>query len=296
VPRAAWAALAIVAVMAISLAFEPVRAVASSFLGLFRVEHIQVIEIDPDTVSNQFESASDFEALLADEMQFEEFGEPQEAADAAEASQLSGFSLRLPSALQDEPKFLVQPGSRASFTVDMELVSAVLQEIGRTDIRLPADLDGAKIEVEVPTGVMTLYGDCEVEPAPSSDPDAAPRPRRSGPLDCTTLMQLPSPTVSAPPGLDMTGIGEAYLQILGLTADEAGRMARKVDWTTTFVVPIPRYSVDYQDVQVDGVAGILLLQSYRRGYVLVWVKDGMMYALSGPGEPAAALEIAESLK
>ena len=94
----------------------------------------------------------------------------------------------------------------------------------------------------------------------------------------------------------MTGIGEAYLQILGLTTEEAERMARNVDWTTTFVIPIPHYGVDYQDVQVDGVTGTLIVQRYREEFVLMWVKDGVLYAISGPGEAQAALEIAESIE
>jgi hypothetical protein len=30
--------------------------------------------------------------------------------------------------------------------------------------------------------------------------------------------------------------------------------------------------------------------------MLIWIKDGVVYALTGPGEATAALEIAESLK
>ena len=31
-------------------------------------------------------------------------------------------------------------------------------------------------------------------------------------------------------------------------------------------------------------------------YLLIWVKDGIVYALAGPGDTTAALEIAESLE
>jgi hypothetical protein len=51
-------------------------------------------------------------------------------------------------------------------------------------------------------------------------------------------------------------------------------------------------------VQVDGVTGTLI-EYYRYGdqaYMLVWVKDGIVYALSGPGEADQALQIAASLK
>jgi hypothetical protein len=293
--RPVWIVLAVVALLAVSMAFEPVRAVANSFLGLFRVEQIRVVEVDPDKLSNQFAAGSQFDQLLSQDTQVEEFGEPQEVASADEASQAAGFTVRLPSAAQSEPKLVVQPGSRATFTVDMELVKAVLQEIGQPDIKLPADLNGAKIVLDVPTSVIAQYGECKPEQAPPSNPDN-PQPVKIESFNCTSLVQLPSPTISAPPGLDMTAIGEAYLQILGMDKAEAHSFASNVDWTTTFVVPIPQRGTQYQDVQVDGVTGTLVWQSYRDEYALMWVKNGILYGLSGPGDSDTALELAGSIK
>jgi hypothetical protein len=177
----------------------------------------------------------------------------------------------------------------------MELVKTVLQKIGQPDLKLPADLNGAKIELDVPASVIAQYGDCAPKQMPPDEADN-PRPVRIEPFNCTTLVQLPSPTISAPPGLDMTAIGEAYLQILGMSKEEAQSFASNVDWTTTFVVPIPQRSTEYQDVQVDGVTGTLVWQAYQDEYVLMWVKDGLLYALSGPGDAKTALELAESIK
>jgi len=293
--RPVWVMLAVVALLAVSMAFEPVRAVANSFLGLFRVEQIRVVEVDPNKLSSQFASGSQFDQLLSEDTQVEDFGDPQEVASVDEASQEAGFSVRLPGEAQGEPQLVVQPGSRATFTVDMELVKAVLQEIGQSDITLPADLNGAKIELDVPTSVIAQYGECTPEPTPPSDSDNL-HPVRIEPFNCTTLVQVPSPTISAPPGLDMTAIGEAYLQILGMSKEEAQSFASNVDWTTTFVVPIPQRGTEYQDVQVDGVTGTLVQQVYRDEYVLMWVKNGILYALSGPGDADTALGLAGSLK
>ena len=72
-----------------------------------------------------------------------------------------------------------------------------------------------------------------------------------------------------------------------------------MDWTTTLVIPIPRYGTRYQDVLVDGVNGTLIQHDaadYTAQYLLVWVKDGMLYALTGPGTTNEALEIGNSLK
>jgi uncharacterized protein YfaT (DUF1175 family) len=83
-----------------------------------------------------------------------------------------------------------------------------------------------------------------------------------------------------------------------MTPEEAARFSSTVDWTSTFVIPVPRYNSDYQEVQVDGVTGTLI-ESFQYGeqaYLLIWVKDGIVYALGGPGEADQALQIAASLK
>ena len=71
--RPVWAAVALVAVLAIALSFPSVRAAAGSFLGLFRVQQIQFIQIDPSTSLNDLDSA--FQTLggfLEDQVQLEE--------------------------------------------------------------------------------------------------------------------------------------------------------------------------------------------------------------------------------
>jgi anti-sigma factor RsiW len=295
VPRQAWVALAVVTILAISLAFAPVRAIASSFLGLFRVEQIQVIEIDPEALSQQLESSAEAAHLMGENVQVEAQGEPQQVDSAAEASALAGFSVRLPAKLEEDTRLTVQPGGKATFNVDLELVDAVLHDMGRSDIQLPPELDGASVEITIPTLVGLEIGDCGDELSDNPEHAATPVPRRY--KDCTTLLQTPSPTISAPPELDIAQIGQAYLQLLGMDEQEAALFASNVDWTTTFIMPIPRYGTDYQEVQVDGVTGTFVYQEgYSEQYFLLWIKDSIVYALNGAGDLASALEIANSLE
>lgn len=113
------------------------------------------------------------------------------------------------------------------------------------------------------------------------------------------LVQLVSPTVSAPPGLDLVKIGQAFLEVLGMSPQEAAHFAANIDWATTLVIPIPRFGTRYQDVVVDGVNGTFIQEDVEgpaRRYLLMWAKDGIVYALTGPGGVQAALEVASSLK
>ena len=228
---------------------------------------------------------------MSDAVQFEPAGEIQEVDSAALASQLAGFPVRLTEGLETTPKFTVQPGGTATMTVDLELVRAVLKDLERPDIELPDELDGAQVVVTVPAGVGASYGNCPIleEGIELDAPQGKPVK-----WDCTVLLQMPSPTISAPPGLDIEQIGEAYLQLLGMSPEEAASFASNVDWTTTFVIPIPRYGVEYSEVTVDGVTG-LLVENYE-GASLLWVKDGVIYSLSGVDNAEKALELANQLK
>jgi hypothetical protein len=63
--------------------------------------------------------------------------------------------VRLPTALEGTPKLLVQPGSTATFTIDLALARAMLNDLGRTDIQLPDSADGAKVKIEELSRLLT---------------------------------------------------------------------------------------------------------------------------------------------
>lgn len=299
--RPAWMTVGLVAVLALALAFPPVRVIANSFLGLFRVQRFTVVQVDPGNLPEQLGSSSQLEALFSDDVKIEESGEMQVAPDPAEASRLAGFTVRLPEDIQGQRSLKVFPSTRLSFAIDLPRVQAILDEIGRADVHLPAELNGATVTIDLKTTVTAMYGDCEavLEEANRDAKDPAKSQKVPRLDNCTTLVQTSNPEVSAPSGLDVTQLGQAYLELLGMTSDEAAQFSRNTDWTSTLVIPIPRYGSSYQTVNVDGVDGTFIqqdLEDHVRQYMLIWIKDGQLYALTGPGEVQVALEIANSIK
>jgi len=298
--RPAWAAIVVVALLAVSLAFPSVRAIANNFLGLFRVEKVSIVRLDNTSLPNELGSSSQFQSLMSTDVKIEQIGEQKEAASREEAQAETGFPLRLPTQLDGDPKLMLQPGGTMDFTINLEHVRLVLDEIGRSDIQIPASVDGANVHMNIPIGVSAQYGDCKFDPEEARqrgyDPDS---PNSVALPACTHLMQIPSPTIEAPEGLDIEKIGEAYLQVLGMSPEDAASFAQTVDWTSTFVVPVPTYNVDYTDVAVDGVTGTLMMQDLSGRpdeYVLFWIKDGMLYSLTGYGSADQALSLANSLQ
>ncbi len=299
--RPAWVALGLVAVLALALAFPPARAIADSFLGLFRVQHFSVVQVDPGNLPEQLGSSSQLEALFADDVKVEESGEVQTVADPAEASQLAGFTVRLPENVQGQRSLKVFPSTHMSFAIDLPRIQAILDEIGRSDIHLPAELNGATVTIDLKTTVTALFGDCEtvIEEANRDSKSIAKNQKVPRLGDCTTLVQTSNPEVSAPSGLDMVQLGQAYLELLGMSPDEAAQFSQSTDWASTLVIPIPRYGSSYKTVSVDGVEGTFIqqdMEDHVRQYMLIWIKDGQLYALTGPGDAQAALEIANSIK
>ncbi|RPI87040.1 MAG: DUF4367 domain-containing protein [Chloroflexi bacterium] len=298
--RTAWAILGIVAIALSLLAFPGVRAIASSFLGLFRVEEVAIVQVNPGDLPQQLGSSAQLEMMFTEDVQVEEEGEAFEPASIEEAESAAGFDIRLPGEVDGEPELLVKPGTTVTFQVDVERLRGILREIGREDIEIPEGLDGEEVVFSASTAVAAQYGDCEFDPGAAReegyDPDDVNTPYLPR---CTSLIQMPSPTVEAKPGLDINKIGEAFLQVVGMTPEEAAQFSQSIDWTTTLVLPLPANEATYTKVEVDGVDATLITEpkgQRNSQYMLIWVKDGILYGLAGPGGMETALTIGNSLQ
>ncbi len=285
--RPLWTALAILAVLVLVFTLTPASAWASDFLGLFRVQRIQVITFDPDAAENaaaRLESSEEaIRQIFQDDLQITERGETVDVASVEEASAKAGFTPRLPDAVTGL-ELQVKGGMNAIFTIDQPKLQELL-DVADIGIQLPEDIDGKTVTANIPEAIVASSG-CEMA-----------EDEKGLPGDCIALVQMPSPTVDAPENLDMTAMGAAMFEFLGLSADEAGRLSQRIDWTSTLVLPIPQGNeVQYEDVRVDGVSGTLLMEAGQDSYELIWVKDGILYGLHGPGGKTEAIQLASSLK
>ncbi len=296
--RPAWALGILVLLVVAFTAFPPARTWAARFLQFFRVQQFAVVEFNPETLPAQLNGSEQFRRLLSNSIRAEAKGERQENVTLAQASLLSGLQVRTPLALESKAEISVEPRTVVTLTIDIDRIQSILTELGRPDIPLPTVADGETVTVDLPPSVRMLFGDC---PKPDvqhlSDPDDPDSPRPDF-GNCTMFLQTMTPTVSAPGGLDVGKIGEVLLQVLGMSPEEAQRFSQTIDWTSTFVIPIPRHQASYETVTVQGVkATFIAADQHRggRGYFLVWVKDDVIYALSGPGGQTEALNIANSI-
>ena len=301
--RPAWGVLALVCAVAVLLSVAPARTFAERILAMLRVKKITVVSVYPSSTETRTDqrTAKMLSQLISDNVVVTmDAGKPQPQPSADAASKLAGFDVRTIGDLGAPQKILVNGEAAFHMTLNRDRMQAILQEAGRSDIQLPASIDGALVAVHIPRTVLTAYGNCPERMAhhgpPSQQPPGGESNQPEAADNCVFMVQAPSPTVSVPPSLNISQVAEAALELAGMGPSEAHSFCQTVDWSSTLVVPVPGNVSSSQTVNVDGVTGTLIsLRSDHNRYSLLWVKDGIIYSLNGHGDPNQALNLAASL-
>ena len=309
--RPAWAFAAVAIAVTIVVSVNPVRTWAQRVLAMLRVRKIQVVTIDPTTLMSSTEPDSRpyklVNQFIADNVVMTmDPGKPDIVSSTSKAAQVAGYAVRTVSSLGTPQRVEVNGETAFQMTINRDRIETLLEEVGRSDIRIPASANGALIAVHIPKSVISMYGDCPVRHV-SSNPQSHAEALAERKMErmanitntnCTYFIQAPSPTVSVPPDLNMSDIAEAALELAGMSPTEARSFCQTVDWSSTLVVPIPRDSSSYETVTVDGVEGTLITETLSQGnrYSLLWIKNGVIHSLAGHGNSSDALSLAASLR
>lgn len=298
VPRASWSAARTwwlaagltPAVLVLLLSFGPVRGWAQSLLAIFRVERFTVLEVNPElgaSLRNNQMLNQSISRMLSDQVKVTQAPQPPQPLDGeAAARALAGFNVRLVPGLTPT-KMLLESGAAAQFVLNRERLQSILDEAGRNDLQIPASIDGAEVSFRIAHGVMTTYAQCAHGEA---------QPQGSGP--CITLMQVPSPVVTAPRGFYPAQLAQVGLQFLGMSESDAANFTQTVDWTSTLVLPVMPGRMTYKQVLVGGGQGVLLRPANAAAserYMLTWVSNGIVCVVESYGDDSAAIALADEL-
>lgn len=267
--KAAYAAVFALFIFVFAFSFPVVRAAASDFLGLFRVQKFAAISVSTEQIAILERVAA--EGLTPGRFEVVQEPGPQiPAASLAEAERLTGVALRRPSALAAADEVYITEGGSGRLIIDLEGVRGILSAAGVDPMGLPDDLDGKPVEVSVFALIEQHW--------------------RGGPW----MMQTASPQVAYPDHLDPIVMGQSLLQLLGMNEAESIRLAQSLDWTGTLLLPIPQQLASFREIDIDGVSGLALTGVDNESTVIIWQRDGMVYLLGG-GTVATLLSLAESL-
>jgi hypothetical protein len=280
--------LASVGVLAGLLSLAPVRALASEFLSMFRVERFVVVPVGEEQQERLEEISEQLgeNFFLGDEEMLQE-SEHIEVASLDEAASMVGFRPRAPQNLGEPSEIAVITESTMRFTPDLEAARALFEAAGLDPNIIPPEIDGQPFDFHAPASVSLTYEVNNDSEGEDEEPEQV------------LVAQMPAPTADLPPGVDPAALGEAMLQFLGMTPEEAARMSESIDWTSTLVLPIPTDLASYQEVTVDGVTGLLFESTWEGGpgdpddpddgggvephrtVMVLWEKDGIVNSVIG---------------
>ena len=272
------------------LTVGPVRAWAQEILAIFRVEHFTVLAVNPElgaNLENNHMLNQSVSRMLSDHIKVTQQPQPPQTLSGEEqAKQLAGFDVRF---LPGGPpsKLTLESGAAAEFTLNRDRLQSILDEAGRSDLQIPAEVDGAVVNFRIAAGIMATYDRC---------PDGRPQPETSKP--CITVMQVPSPVVRAPQGFDPAQLAQVGLEFLGMSAKDAASFTQTVDWTSTLVLPVSTGTMSYKEIPIHGVQAVLLRDKRPTAssrYAVTWIDDGIVYALESYGDDASAVDLAAQL-
>jgi len=281
--------LVFVLITLLSFIFPATRALANDFLGLFRVQRVVVLPIDSfgmeKTIGTETFGSALSKLISNSTLVIDEAEEPVFVADIEQANKIANFEARLPKDFIPS-EITVFDSTSFVITIDRFKAQSLLDSAGRNDIQLPDEIDGAEILVNIPSAIRVNLGNCNEVDVIS--------------INCILFSQMPSPTADVPDDLNMSELIKISLELSGMDNQKADEFVSNLDWTTTLIIPIPTYSTIEQDIIVDGVSGKLIQKTGQTEaearYILLWVKDGVIYAISGSGTDAMfALVIADTL-
>lgn len=280
----------IAAMLVLSLAaFPSMRAAADEFLQSFRAKSMMFVPVDQSRIQQIMQATGDPTTLFLTAP--EVIGNPRniKVNSLDEATKLVNFAPGQPDAFPSAPTstdYTVHEQARLQTQVNIANTRELLKALNISDVTLPDQLGTAPITADVPATLQTTY---------------------SGAGYHFTLLQGTTPTVNLPKGVELAQLGKAGLRLLGMQPDQADKLSREIDWSSTLVVPFPTGLDSVVHVQVGDADGLMVNapNEYTGNYsggnatVIYWQKGDRFFVLEGGGmkvTPDAVLVVAKSVK
>lgn len=218
-PRLAVAA--VVALLAVVVGLTPVgRSAVAQALDGFRGEQLQVVQIDPASLQL---APEDFQALASlGELDLQALEGPSEVTDMAAAEELAGIT---GPTLADAPDHLV---ASAASTVSLTLVE-------RDGNGIPAELDGAVLQLGVPGVIGAVYGEAD--------------------MPSLVIGRSGAPLVEAV-GAPLADVRAFLLARPELPESLRTQLAAIEDWQSTLPIPAPVDGPGWEEVTIGDRPGL----------------------------------------
>jgi hypothetical protein len=203
-------------------------------------------------------------------------------SDATAAGTQSGLPVLMPASLpkgvSGAVSFGVVSHATGSLTFDAQRLRASAAQKGVHVSTMPARINGSKLIVNAGPALLEAWG----LSASASQVE----------MPTLVIAQTRVPTVDST-GATAAELEDYLLSQPGVPPDIAAQIRAIKDPSSTLPIPIPKGLATTEQVQVNGVQGLLIKAVLGAG--VVWQKNGVIYAVGGQLTPEQVLAIATSL-
>jgi hypothetical protein len=116
---------------------------------------------------------------------------------------------------------------------------------------------------------------------------------------CLILFQMPVPEARISSSMRFPLVMQTLAQLVG-SEDQESAASTSIDWTNTFPVPLPPTLATAEVLQLSGADATLIRLREQEAQItpffLIWIRDGKIYALLGPGELNNVKALADSVQ
>jgi hypothetical protein len=223
----------------------------------------------------------------------------KQVASAAEAAAGSGLGQIKPKYLPkgiptQQATYETAGESSASFTFSEARARAAAQKAGQPAPTFGPGVDGSTLVVKTGPGEGVIYGDLgklkAAEKNGATDPQQAVS--QVGPMLAIAKMKAPSVYST---GLSLAQLKQVLLSQPGLTPQARSLIESLDSQTWSLPIPIPAAQGTARTVTVNGVRGTLFGDNTGLGAGLVWIKNGVVYAVAGTVSQDELLTVAGGL-
>lgn len=271
------AAALIVAFIAASAFFPPLKNAEAKLLNIFRLNKMQVITITPEDmmqIQNQFYnkgikniSLKDYGEIIKDGSQEGRQISPDEL-DKIESE--LGYKIKLPADENFEIKHAyISKIEGLEFILKVDKINELIKTFGGTHL-FPRELDRKPIIINFGRAIdMNLQ-------------------KKGSEIDTVTLNIIKTPEIVVPEGVDVDKVIDALVNLPFLPENIKRQIAGVTDWKETLPIPIGTSdNTEIKEITIRGNKGILIVEKSGPYFVaLGWSENGVMYNLTLWPNPA----------
>lgn len=258
------------------VAFTPVGSYAANLLSIFTPRTVQPISISRGMLKGlqalrNYGTLSRLSPTLP----------AKTVPDVSAAEALAGAQVRTPSSLPagvgGAPRFLVTPPTTVTFTFSATKAAAYAARTGQTLPAMPSGIDGTTLYFVAHPAVIELFGGTDLRTMPT-----------------LAIAQMRAPRIDAQGGVTAQELENYLLAQPGISPQLRAELKSLGSPGSILPVPIPPRATE-TTVTVQGVPGIAISDRSGIENVLLWEKDGMLYAVLGTVSTASLETVAGGL-